>query len=345
MNLKNIFRDFNPSKFLVFTSLLIFSLLFALRLDDTIEWSYWVVFLPIWIWKLMVVLGALTGSYIWWKHPNYRVEGNNYVQFKAMVICTGMHLLLLMFEILACDNLESQHTRHPWILVFIPLMCMSVISIGICVWAVKNDRSFELELFSSVNILQFIFFALRLDNTIDWSWVIVFIPIWIVMCTAMIGVLYAIILAIILVKSPDIIPEQRRGNISSAIGYAFLVIPLLIFEILLTNRLDGDNHIKYTAITVPLFISLITLICLSFGAKGGNSWWFGIRKDFCQFLLGVCPFLQEYGNISYSLHNDDTDPEETAVETGKIDMYPSKKHRSSDQPKAVVPVISIETPD
>jgi hypothetical protein len=64
------------------------------------------------------------------------MEGNGYVQYKAMVICTGLHLLLLMFEILACDNLETEH--HSWILVFIPLMFMSVVSIGICVWAVKS---------------------------------------------------------------------------------------------------------------------------------------------------------------------------------------------------------------
>ena len=60
---------------------------------------------------------------------------------------------------------------------------------------------------------------------------IVFIPIWIVMCTAMIGVLYAIILAIILVKSPNIVPQQSRGNVSTAFGYSCLVVPLLIFEV------------------------------------------------------------------------------------------------------------------
>lgn len=41
-------------------------------------------------------------------------------------------------------------------------------------------------------------------------------------------------------------------------------------QVLLANRLDGENHFKYTAITVPLYISLLTLIGLSFGAKGGN---------------------------------------------------------------------------
>jgi hypothetical protein len=34
---------------------------------------------------------------------------------------------------------------------------------------------FQLEVFCSVNILQFIFLALRLDNFISWSWVVRFI--------------------------------------------------------------------------------------------------------------------------------------------------------------------------
>lgn len=61
------------SKCLVFCCLLVFSLLFALRLDDTIEWSYWVIFLPIWFWKLAVICGSTVGSYVWWKHPHYRL--------------------------------------------------------------------------------------------------------------------------------------------------------------------------------------------------------------------------------------------------------------------------------
>ena len=71
------------------------------------------------------------------------MEGDAYIQYKAMVICTGMNLLLLMFELLACDKLESQRPEVLWILVFIPLIFMSIISVGICVWAVKHERTFE----------------------------------------------------------------------------------------------------------------------------------------------------------------------------------------------------------
>ena len=42
----------------------------------------------------------------------------------------------------------------------------------------------------------------------------------------------------------------------------------------------------------------------SFGSKGGNQYWFGLRKPPCQFLFGVCPCLQLFGNISYSLYSN-----------------------------------------
>jgi hypothetical protein len=71
----------------------------------------------------------------------YRMEGEAYIQYKAMMITLALHLLLLMFELLVCDKLESR--RHIWILVFIPLIFISIISIAICIWAVKNDRSFD----------------------------------------------------------------------------------------------------------------------------------------------------------------------------------------------------------
>jgi len=51
------------------------------------------------------------------------------------------------------------------------------------------------------------------------------------MCVALVGVIYAIILAIILMMSSDVGPEQRRGNIFSAVGYTCVVVPLLVFEV------------------------------------------------------------------------------------------------------------------
>lgn len=99
---------------------------------------------------------------------------------------------------------QLESGRHLWTLAFIPLIFISLLSIAICIWALKNERGFELELFCAVNILQFIFIALRLDGFITWSWVVVFVPFWIVMCLAIIGVLYALVFAAILLRTPEV---------------------------------------------------------------------------------------------------------------------------------------------
>lgn len=352
MNLQSLFQDFNPSKFLVYLCLLVFSFLFGLRLDGEIKWSYWAVFWPLWVWKFTVIFGAIVGSYIWWKHPQHRLEGEGYIQYKAMLISLALQLLLFMFELLICDKLENK--RHLWILVFIPLIFISVISILVCIWAVKHDRSFELELFCSVNVLQFIFLALRLDDFINWSWVVVFVPLWIIMCLAIIGVLYSIIFASILIRTPEVSPEQRRTSMNSAVSYSMIVVPLLVFLVLLSNKLDSDRSLSFVATSIPLYFTFVVLILLSFGSKGGNQWWFGIRKDFCQFLLGVCPLLQEYGNISYSLHSDENEIIErtnvaapsTNLPTRKPGLRTNyKRNSSSAEPRAIVPAMCIEMPD
>jgi hypothetical protein len=384
VNVKSLFQDFNPSKFVVYGCLLIFILLFALRLDGIIMWNYWIIFLPLWIWKVLVVVGSIVGSWVWWRHPHYRMEGDSYTQYKAMIIATGLHLLLLMFELLACDKLNTNRPQMLWVLVFIPLFCIAVAAIGLCVWALKHGRTFEMELFFSVNILQFIFIALRLDEFIRWRWVIVFIPIWIVMCVALVGVVYAIILAIILLRSSDIIPEQRRGSACSAIGYTCMVLPLLVFEILFVNKEDGVQDLLFITVAVPLLVALLALMLMSFGARTGNQWWFGIRKEFCPWLLDICPLLQEYGNISYKVrdssadnsHNvrhistSDTDPATTQPSAAGAAVNP-RDSASRDRPahkrpggtarskqrggsaalyddaasKFVMPIVSIEMPD
>jgi hypothetical protein len=75
------------------------------------------------------------------------MDVDSYTQYKAMIIATGLHLLLLMFELLACDKLNSERQQMLWILVFIPLFCIAIASIGLCVWALKHGRTFEVRMF------------------------------------------------------------------------------------------------------------------------------------------------------------------------------------------------------
>ncbi|CAH2041437.1 unnamed protein product, partial [Iphiclides podalirius] len=351
MNLQTLFQDFNPSKFVVHTCLLIFTALLALKLDSTITWSYWAVFTPIWIWKFLVVLGATIGTYVWWQYPHFRLEGEAYIHYKAMLISLAIHLILLMFELLVCDQLTTG--RHLWILVFIPLIFISIVSIAICIWSVKHDRSYELELFCAVNILQFIFLALKLDNFIHWSWEVVFVPLWILMCLSLVGVLYSIIFAGILLRTPEVNMQQRRTSFNTALAYTFTVIPILVFQVLLTNKLDDGLALSYIVVVSPLFVSYATLIIMSFSSKGGNKWWFGIRKDFCQFLLSVFPLLQEYANIAYNNNANRASGGEPAIPEPYSDDATHKKpkgkshknQKKNETMKPVVPVTSIDMPD
>ncbi|XP_040491898.1 transmembrane protein 185A isoform X1 [Ursus maritimus] len=291
MNLRGLFQDFNPSKFLIYACLLLFSVLLALRLDGVIQWSYWAVFAPIWLWKLMVIVGASVGTGVWARNPQYRAEGETCVEFKAMLIAVGIHLLLLMFEVLVCDRIERG--SHFWLLVFMPLFFVSPVSVAACVWGFRHDRSLEvpkeperkgwdpelslgyekevqLEILCSVNILQFIFIALRLDKIIHWPWLVVCVPLWILMSFLCLVVLYYIVWSVLFLRSMDVIAEQRRTHITMALSWMTIVVPLLTFEILLVHKLDGHNAFSCIPIFVPLWLSLITLMATTFGQKGGN---------------------------------------------------------------------------
>lgn len=83
----------------------------------------------------------------------HRLEGEAYIHYKSMLISLALHLILLMFELLVCDKLESG--RHLWILVFIPLIFISIVSIAVCIWAVKHDRSFEVKINTALKLVLF----------------------------------------------------------------------------------------------------------------------------------------------------------------------------------------------
>ncbi|KAJ6633181.1 Transmembrane protein [Pseudolycoriella hygida] len=348
MNLQSLFQNFNPSKFVVHCSLFTFTILFSLRLDGIIDWPYWTIFAPLWIWKALATLGALVGALVWCRYPHYRLEGDSYSHFKAMLISLSLHLILLMFELLACDRLTSG--RHLWVLVFIPLIFGSISSVGACIWSVKHDRSFELELFLAVNALQFVFLPLKLDGFVSWSWEVVFVPLWIVLCLSLVGVLYSIIFCGILLRSPQVSQQQRKSALNSAIGNSFTVLPILVYQVLLADKLDGDLKWPFIVVSGPLLLALFNLILLSFSAKGGNKWWFGIRKNFSQFLL--CRILQEYGNISYHTENGQNIPLDAQMPAAQPDEENRNTKRDKKNKKVfnkknmpVVPIISIDMPD
>lgn len=80
------------------------------------------------------------------------------------------------------------------------------------------------------------------------------------------------------------------------------------------------------------------------------SGWFGIRKNFSQFLL--CRILQEYGNISYHTDNGQNVPLDAQVPSAPPDEENRNSRRDKKNKKVfnkknmpVVPIVSIDMPD
>ncbi|XP_065669178.1 transmembrane protein 185A isoform X2 [Hydra vulgaris] len=338
MDLKGLFSTFNPSKFLIYASLLFFAIFLGLRLDGFLLWSYYTVFIPLWIWKAVVLFGAAIGLLIWLKHPEYRHEST--VDIQAMLISASLHLLLLLFEILLCTNMEYHAIAYR--IVFIPLFCISTFALAGCVWGFRHERQLEFETFFAVNTLQFVCISLKWDEVVSWTWLVVLVPVWIILCLLFICVLYYIIWALLFMRSPEIAPQQRKTHVFNAIVTWFMVVPLIIFMVMLSRKLDGVNNFCFSVIFIPLHIALINLLVSSFYQKSGNLWWFGMRQDFCEVLLSRLPLLREYGNVSYKFsdaivdtnHSDNFNIEE-------IESY-SKKRVT---PKIVGSLTAIDTPD
>lgn len=98
-----------------------------------------------------------------------------------------------------------------------------------------------------------------------------------------------------------------------------------------------------------------------------NAGWFGIRKEFCPWVLDACPVLQEYGNISYKVKGSPNVSRATREEDGlptesnggsrettaghkrSGGNARSKRHGTlagcDEQPRCVIPIVSIDMPD
>merc|ERR1711976_272943 len=123
---------------------------------------------------------------------------------------------------------------------------------------------------------------------------------------------------------------------------------MLVFLVLLTNKLDSLDHdqssqIRYFSVCSPLYLTFFTLIIASFGSKGGNQYWFGLRKPPCQFLFGVCPCLQLFGNISYSLYSNQGNSNSTNPISGGTPSTTSSSTGSSSQELSEITLVYINS--
>ncbi|KAI6229429.1 J domain-containing protein [Aphelenchoides besseyi] len=317
ITLRSFLSEFNGSKFIVYSSLLAFTILLALKLDAIITASFVVIFIPLWIAELVVLVGFFVGFVGFCMSPPARADAGSRVDFICMCLCMIQHLLLVAFEVLCCYKLEFINEETPgedisWCFVFTPLFIQSLFAMVVSVYCIRHDKSFEFEMFFAINVVQFVFIAFKLDNALHWSWVIVFVPTWILFSLCVVGTMYSLIIAVFLSRSLFILNQQRRTQIFNSICHLMLAAPLITFFVLLTSKLDAlrwiherPTQLSYLIVSIPLFISLSLLVFMAFGNRHGNTWWFAMRKPFCNFVFDAFPLLRQYANISYRIGSVD----------------------------------------
>lgn len=104
-------------------------------------------------------------------------------------------------------------------------------------------------------------------------------------------------------------------------------------QALLVTQLNGLLQAPYAATFIPLHITIIVLIMTAFIKHRGNLLWFGIRKNFLDFVLDTCPFLQEYANISVQKRglDEETVPDDEEEEEDKTRLESKKSWRTKDK--------------
>lgn len=81
---------------------------------------------------------------------------------------------------------------------------------------------------------------------------------------------------------------------------------------------------------------------MSLGARGGNPWWFAMRAPFCNFLLGWCPCLKQYANLSYKF-GARSGGDGSTLEAERQSLNSDRSAKISLRP--MVTIHSIESPD
>lgn len=232
--------------------------------------------------------------------------------FQAMLLSTSLQMLLLSFEACLCYKISFSPPHMNWYLVFMPLFLLSALSIIICGWGWKKERPLDLELLFSVNLLQFVLIVLRLEHLVTWSWQIILIPLWILLGICSLFVVYYIALTTVMVCTNDMLPSLRTPRTAGSCLYSVANLSLILFLALLVTKIDNpgvgdeDGHHSFIAIFIPYHLGMGSLVVSTFYQKGGNPWWFGVREEFCMYLLKKFPAIRVYGNISYIYTTQET---------------------------------------
>lgn len=278
---------------LLLSLVVIFLVFLTVRIDQLVLWSWAVVWIPAWILNVFACYSII--QYITKHkdreeeeeedrdtsdidqrdkegHDNRRKQHNQLMKIAKNSIFMLNFILALLFQIFIVLRLDG---KVMWTAcqVFIPYFiyegiqfCVNCIKslVGCLALASLKESSripsflFNQFWFSALRFSLFLLIPLRIDQIIQCSWGVVFIPLYLVGLKWALELIYRYRVYSIM-PQPDVAHQGKMTVLAGAV--AFFVVGVLFYTLvgLIATRLDGYLFIKMANVFVPLFIVFVSV--------------------------------------------------------------------------------------
>lgn len=244
--------------------LLIQSILVGLKLDDVIKSSWWAVFVPAYIWVVVVAVIVLAAWYnLSGKTEEYE---EHWLSAARTAYFAVLLLIVIVFVVLLAVRAEEGSHSIPWPVVFIPLYVYQGVLLILLIYQCSQYRLLPdahqgmyawIQWFWILNLfvwgsLLLILLAIKLDGGLSsWNYWAVLSPLWVLLVIS--ALLFISVLPLLLFK-------QLQLELWKACFYVATYTAAVVFMVFLTLRADTTVHWDWSIVFIPLYITQALLL-------------------------------------------------------------------------------------
>jgi hypothetical protein len=241
---------------------IVFLALIIIRIDGMIQCPWSVIWIPAWL--LDAILLVLVGTV-----PHHD-KLNAY-----KIVLWGIYVLLFVLVQVGVVLRLDDRISWPVVQLFIPYFVIEGIQwIVTCVETVRRCRALiEIDerrkmplvimqqfLPNAIRSSMMVLIALRIDEIIQCSWGIVFIPMYVVGLSKAVSLICKYTYFSKLTSQPDVAQQGRLTVIVSCIAFGLVGVLMYALIGLVARRLDGINSVTMSYVVLPLFIIFVSSI-------------------------------------------------------------------------------------
>jgi len=269
-----------PYEWICTVALILFTIFGVLKLDENINWHWGVVFIPMLVVVYQMFFAPLVYD-ILRSHFTYDFEDELapektmrpifFFLFFLMPLQSGRPLhrflvfapiiSLVLFILLLLVRLSGVAVM--WWLVFLPLLVFGIYMVILPHMVHRHPTKWLDHVVPSfASLLLFLFFLflfLKVDGVLDWSWFVVMVPLFILkgflICAPMLMTFFSYFCCSFWMVDHSRWPGDAGAYCIVAAAVAVLILgPLLAFEVLMAQRLEGVISTSYSLIFIPIFL-------------------------------------------------------------------------------------------